>query len=190
MNTSKPISTISYNTPKYLEQRLNELVNQHIVAYWMYIKHDGEEDEKDHIHLYIEPNKRVDTMTLQEFLSEYDPKHPDKPLGCIVFKPSKVDDWILYCSHNDAYLASKLESREFAYRKEDFHASDADTFDEAWKHAYNASEWAHRLRVFEYLDQGTISERGAITSGILPLSNATQLIALRKLDRGGRSGHD
>lgn len=191
MNTSKPISTISYNSPDFLKARLEELVNNHTIADWIFIKHDAEEDErKDHIHLWIEPNRRLDTMTLQDFFKEFDPDHPDKPLGCIKFNSSNLDDWILYSIHDSAYLRSKCESREFAYRKEDFVYCDEDAFEEAFRHAYRGSEWARRSQVLERLEDGTISEREAVRGGMLPLTVSAQLLAYRKLDRGGRSGHE
>ena len=78
----------------------------------MFILHQPEEDEKKaHIHLYIEPNTLLDTMELQEFFTELDLNNPAKPLKCINFIQSKIDDWILYNSHNSAYLASKFETR-------------------------------------------------------------------------------
>lgn len=70
MRTSKPISTISYNSPEFLTLKLNEWMKKGLVAYWCFILHKGEtlDDgtvEKDHIHVFIEPNKTVDTLSLQ-----------------------------------------------------------------------------------------------------------------------------
>lgn len=61
-----------------------------LVAYWCFILHKGEtlDDgtvEKDHIHVFIEPNKTVDTLSLQYDSQEIDAKHPDKPFKCIHF---------------------------------------------------------------------------------------------------------
>ena len=68
MRTSKPIATIAYNTVDFLEQKLAELLRNHKIQDYFFIYHIAEEDEKkDHIHLYIEPNTRIDTMDLQEF---------------------------------------------------------------------------------------------------------------------------
>lgn len=100
MNTRKEISTISYNSVEFLTEKLQELLNEHIISDYMFIPHKAEEDEtKDHIHLWIKPNKLLDTMDLQSFLQEYDPLHPDKPLKCIDFRFAKTDDWILYSIH-------------------------------------------------------------------------------------------
>jgi len=59
-------------------------------------------------------------MELQQFLTEIDIKNPLKPLKCIDFRPSSVDDFILYTQHFKPYLASKGESREYHYTYDDF----------------------------------------------------------------------
>ena len=65
MKTSKPISTISYNSEEFLKAKLDYLVRSGEVAFWYYIKHHGEYDketniqDKDHIHLYIQCCDRV-----------------------------------------------------------------------------------------------------------------------------------
>lgn len=191
MNTSKPISTISYNSEKWLKSRLEELYRNHTISDWIYIHHDAEEDEKkDHFHVWIEPNRKIDTMTLQDFFREPDPERPDKPLGVIKFQSSRLDDWILYSVHDLQYLASKQESREFAYRKEDFVFADEDTFDEAYRHAYRGSDFAHRMQTMQKLDDGRLTPYEAVKSGILPLNTAGSLLALGKLERNGRLGHE
>ena len=109
MNTSKPIATISYNSEPFLISVLNSLYSLHIISDYMYIVHEPEEDEKKrHIHLFLKPNTKVDTIELQERFKELDP-HNSKPLGCIDFVSSKIDDWILYNQHFKPYLASKHE---------------------------------------------------------------------------------
>lgn len=198
MRTSKPISTISYNTEKYLKYKLQELVKNKKISDYMYILHTAEADEKkDHIHLWIKPNTLLDTMDLQDYFQELDPTNPTKPLKCIDFRASKVDDWILYNQHYLPYLASKGESREFFYTKEDFRYFDEDTFDDLYKHAFKGSEWAHRNQVLEQLNNNTLSPTDLILNGTLPLNMASQLNAFKymqtkygTLDRGDREGHD
>lgn len=72
MQTSKPISTISYNTEDFLVNVLEDLLRTHIIDFYMYIQHIGEidlfgEQEKDHIHLFVIPNKRINTADLDKF---------------------------------------------------------------------------------------------------------------------------
>lgn len=107
MATQKPISTISYNSESFLREKLDSWVQQHIIQTYMYICHKGEDGDKDHIHLRIEPNKKLDPMSLTELLSEYDPSHPDKPLTVRPWRPSKEEDWILYAVHDNEYLSLK-----------------------------------------------------------------------------------
>ena len=197
MRTSKPIATISYNTPAYLIHQLNELIKSHKISDYMFINHFPESDErKQHIHLWVKPNTLIDTMDLQNFLSEIDISNPLKPLGCIDFRQSSVDDWILYCQHYEPYLASKGESREYHYTKDDFVYHDEDTFLDLYNHAFKGSEWARRNQILQTLADGSIKPADMILNGTIPLNMASQLNAFKYmqshfgLDRGGREGHD
>lgn len=111
MATQKPISTISYNTEAFLREKLETWLKAHIIQAYMYICHKGEDGDKDHIHLRIEPNKRVDPMDLQEALREYQ-VGKEKPLGCRPFRPSKEEDWFLYVVHDADYLKLKYGGGE------------------------------------------------------------------------------
>ena len=86
MQTSKPISTISYNSELYLYSVLEKLYKSHKIDFYAYIKHTGEmdpfgESEKDHIHLFLIPNKRINTSDLDDLFIE--PVPNSKPLRCI-----------------------------------------------------------------------------------------------------------
>lgn len=111
MATQKPISTISYNTEPFLKEKLETWLNAHIIQAYQYICHKGEDGDKDHIHLRIEPNKKLDPMDLLEQLREYHIGN-DKPLGCRPFRPSKEEDWILYAVHDEHYLKLKYGGGE------------------------------------------------------------------------------
>ena len=142
MRTNKDISTISYNTEEFLKLKLNQLLNDKIINYWCYIKHDPEEDEKkNHIHLFIKPNCQVDTMDLENYFIEFLPGEK-LPRKTIFFEKSKSDDWILYNQHFRPYLISKMEDRIYFYQKEDFVFSDLNSFEFLYSHAFNASDWA------------------------------------------------
>lgn len=196
MRTSKPISTISYNTEDFLKAKLAELLRNHKIDDYMYIRHDAEQDEKkDHIHLWLSPNRLLDTMDLQDFFKEYDPKNPQKLLKCLPFSVSKQDDWILYGMHLPAYLATKGESREFIYTKDDFRYADEDAFERAYIHALKGSEWAQRNMTLQLLADGTVNPAELILSGVIPLNMANQVSALaslqdRTLRRNGRPNHE
>lgn len=106
MASQKPMSTISYNSEPFLIEKLDDWLKAHIIMSYQYICHKGEDGDKDHIHLRIEPNKRIDPMDLMEQLKEYVPNNP-KPLGCRPFRPSKEEDWFLYAVHDEDYLKIK-----------------------------------------------------------------------------------
>lgn len=127
MRTTKPISTITYNSPAFLRVKLDELVKAQKIAFWAFIQHKPEEDEKkSHIHLYCEPAKIVQTEEFKEFFKEPDKEHPYKPLTCISWQSSKFDDWYEYSIHDERYLASKGQSRHFHYEQKDVISSDED----------------------------------------------------------------
>lgn len=131
MKTSKPFSTISYNSSEFLQVKLNDLVNRRKIAFYGFIEHLPEEDEKKvHKHLYIVPNGQINTDEILDYLLEFDPKYPTKPLGCIPFHSSKFTDWYLYSIHDKDYLASKGQSRKYSYTKEEVIVSDSDFFNE------------------------------------------------------------
>ena len=106
MATQKPISTISYNTESFLREKLESWVSAHIIQAYMYIRHKGEDGDKDHIHLHLIPNKKLDPMDLAEELREFVITN-DKPLGVRPFRPSKEEDWILYAVHDPEYMKLK-----------------------------------------------------------------------------------
>ena len=197
MRTSKPISTISYNSQEFLIHQLNELVKAHKISDYMFINHFAEEDErKNHIHLWIKPNTLLDTMDLQKHFTELDPNHPLKPLRCIDFRFSDVDDWILYSQHYEPYLASKGESREYHYSRDDFVYYDELTFEDLYNHAFKGSEWSKRFQILEALNAGSTNPVSLIKNGAVPLNLATQLNAFMYMqthygtDRGGRPNHE
>lgn len=111
MATQKPISTISYNSEEFLKEKLEDWLKAHIIQSYMYVCHKGEDGDKDHIHLRIEPNKRIDPMDLTEELKEY-VKDNKKPLGVRPWRPSKEEDWILYAVHDPDYLKQKYGGGE------------------------------------------------------------------------------
>lgn len=129
MKTTKPISTISFNTENFLHDKLTELTRAGIVSFWAYVTHQPEPGEGDkggkkiHHHVYIEPSKSIQTDDIREQLREFDPGEPDKPLGCLNFVQSKFDDWYMYGLHDAKYLASKGQSRTLHYTSDDFISS-------------------------------------------------------------------
>ena len=172
MQTSKPISTISYNSLPFLRATLDHLLVSNFIDYWMFIPHSGENDgfgeiEKDHIHLYLIPNKRVNTADLDKFFIE--PVIDNKPLRCILWNVSNPDDWILYCLHDPSYLASKLETRENLYTYGNIETSSEETLRRMYRHAYQSSGYARTKNLFEYARSGgTITD--LLKVGAVPIN--------------------
>lgn len=133
MKTSKPISTISYNSPTFLEAKLKELVELDVLSFYAFIRHSPEADErKAHYHIYMELGDLTEIKkgcALQHCFDELDPTHPDKPLGVQPFrKTMNFADWYYYAIHFKPYLISKGQSRKYEYSDDDLTISDPDIF--------------------------------------------------------------
>lgn len=163
MKTTKPISSISWNSRNYLVDRLEELRKAHLIAFWVLVKHTAEEDEKkDHIHFYVEPNRSVDTELLREKFIELVPG--SKPLGVNKFQKSDFQNWLWYCLHDKAYLFSKGETRKYHYSIEDLISSDdGDLRQRIQENPRPESEYS---KVEELIQQGFSNEAIAQTRNI------------------------
>ena len=112
MQTCKSISTISYNSLPFLRSVLDNLIRLHVIDFYMYIHHIGEvdlfgEEEKEHTHLFVIPNRRINTSDLGDEFKEIDP-HFDKPLKCITWNVSNfVARYFASCK------AYKIQSSDF-----------------------------------------------------------------------------
>ncbi len=131
MKTQKKLSTITYNTEKFLVNKLNDLLSTGVIVSWFYIKHKAEEDtKKEHIHLLVEPATRIDTVKLQHLFVEPSIISPDSPLGCMPFQTtSNFADWYLYIIHDIDYLREKGLVKKYHYKKEEVKTSNNDYFD-------------------------------------------------------------
>lgn len=196
MNTRNPISTISFNSQLFLKEKLDQLVDARLLSFWAFVRHDPEDDEsgnKNHIHLYAEPTKQIQTDELGRLFFEY-PDEYSKPLKCILWRRSQFADWYLYGLHDVEYLASKNQSRKYHYCYEDFVYSDEDQF----------------LYYVKSIDMLQLSPykaiRDAVSSGLsfeeffkrgsVPLNQiehyqyAFNLIRANTTNRNGRLGHE
>lgn len=197
MRTTKPISTISFNTPEYLYQKLKELENAGLITFWSFICHEPEDDEggkKQHQHVYIEPSKMIQTDNIREELKEFDPQNPDKPRGCLKFSSSKFGDWYMYGLHDKRYLASKGQSRKYHYSPDMMIASNADdltfmarTIDLLSLSPYADMEEAQKqgLDFAQYFRRGTIP-----LPQVALFERAWYLLMNNATDRGSYKPHD
>ena len=196
MRTTKPISTISFNSANYLRLKLDELVKAKKLSFWAFITHKPEDDEggkKEHHHVFTVPAKMLQTDDLREELKEFDPAHPDKPLGCLIWTSSKFDSWYLYALHDKRYLASKGQSRKYHYLHDDIIASNDDDLlmmsrqiDLVSLSPYADMQDAidHGLTFAEYFKRGTIP-----IPQIRPFMTSWELLASTSTNRNGKQGH-
>lgn len=161
MATQKPISTISYNTELFLKEKLENWLDAHIIQAYQYIVHKGEDGDKDHIHLRVEPNKKIDCMDLLDELKEYQ-IGIDKPLCCRPFRPSKEEDWILYAVHDEQYLKLKYgggeKGEKLPYRWQDIKVPENYDMEIAF------------IRAKSYLEHTSVNMATRLQSGENPLS--------------------
>lgn len=172
MNTSKPISTISFNTKAFLISELDELIDSKHISFYAFIKHYAEPQEcndtlKDHFHVYIEPNTRIDTMALQSEFKE-PVKSSEFPLGCLPFSLSKFPDWYYYSLHNPIYLANKGMSRKFFYAHDDIITNEPDYLKEK-VNGINLLEFNYYIDMASYQDKGYHFNQYVIAKNINPM---------------------
>ena len=124
----KPLSTISYNSPGFLKRKLEELRKNGVLDFWCYIFHHGEKlddgsIEKDHFHVYMVPCEAIDKRQLRnEFVEFY--RREKLPRGFMPCQSSTWQDWYLYGLHDNEYLQSKGQSRQYSYTNADMQRSD------------------------------------------------------------------
>lgn len=194
MRTTKPISTISFNTTEFLYLKLEELTKAGILEFWAFIYHQPEDDEtnKPHHHVYVVPAKILQTTDLQEQFKEFDPSN-EKPRGTLPWNSSKFDHWCMYALHDKRYLASKGQSRKYSYLFEELITSDPDqllylyrTIDMLSLSPYSAmlEAQAQGLRWEEFFAKG-----GVPLAQVALCERAWNLLMASKTDRNGREGH-
>lgn len=194
MQTTKLISTISFNTPDFLRGKLHDLVKASVIEYAHWIWHTPEEDQKKaHAHVVLKPNRRLDTSALRNQFSEVVPGE-EKPRGCNPFQTSKMKDWLLYAVHDRAYLLRKNCDRKYTYTKEDLHTTEPDLLEENWRDAHEGED-TRMTQVIQLAERG-VSFADLCKMGIIPINQLFQFRELwngfytPKTERGGRANID
>lgn len=194
--TTKLISSISYNTPDFLKGKLYDLVRQGILEYAYWIFHNPEEDEKkSHAHFVVKPNRRLDTSALRNMFVE-PIKGEEKPRVVLPFRPTlRISDWILYNAHDSAYLIRKGETRKIHYEQKDFLATDLDLFDEDWRDCHRAND--SKIPILKELADKQVPWVDVVAMGFLPVNQLFQYKDIfftfaehNKTFRNGRKGHE
>lgn len=193
MQTSKLISTISFNTSAFLRGRCFDLVRQGLIEYAYWIEHKPEEDEKkSHFHVLIKPNKRLDTSALRNVFVEV-VAGEDKPRGVLPFQTSKTADWLQYAIHDIGYLIQKGQDRRWHYDRADVQSTDPENLEEDWRGLVGgANALVPRLEAMAKAGQ---SWKEVLSSNFLPVNQLFQykeiFFAFKdpKTARGGHYDH-
>ena len=198
MKTRLAFSTISYNTVSFLQLKLEELRSACIVTFWAFVQHEPEDDEagnKKHCHVWVLPNKSVDTDSFLANFLEPDFSKPDKPLKCLSARSSKVfADWYMYAIHDAAYLISKGQTRRYHYSESDFLTSDNDDLHRFICEIDLLSQSPY-ARMIEAMKDG-ISFDDYFRRGSVPIPQIRQfeyawnLVMRGKTHRNKRKGHE
>lgn len=169
MRTSKPISTISYNSESFLKSKIEYWKSLGLIEFAMWIKHDPEQDEKKaHYHVFMKPAKLLQTMDLENDSQEIDPLYPDKPLKMISFRVSQESDWLLYSIHDPAYLMEKGMSRDFCYDISDVQSTCDDTLKEIISHVSDDRKGRLEYRIIDCCNKG-MTWMQIVNSGLIPI---------------------
>lgn len=79
---------VSYNSAAFRSVVLDELMGKGVVLHWWSIVHPAYTDRitgkerKEHVHLELLCDEGFDSDDICKAFNEFDPTHPDKPLGC------------------------------------------------------------------------------------------------------------
>lgn len=190
MKTSQMISTISYNTKDFLQVKLNELVQLGVIDFWCAIFHKKEKDEsKDHTHLFMIPNHKLDTVDLNEYLTE--PVSGQLPLGCTVYwkivQKGHIYDWFLYVLHDTQYLKFKGLEREYHYTQDEFFSNSLVDVENMVFDSYHTSPMTYHNTIMSQLrDSDNIDDTCAklTLNGYVPLGNACGFHHIKQLIKG------
>lgn len=167
--TSKPLSTVTWNSEQFLVNRLNDLMKNGVISYWCYVLHKAEKSEgKDHIHLYFEPRKMVDPVDFRSYLCEVDIANPSKPIMPSRIQPSKGNHWVAYCRHDPVYIKkyTKEGIKEYEYSKDAFKSSDDILFEQQWEEGSALCYDENAELVKTIVEDGAIS---ALQNGLIGL---------------------
>ena len=168
MKTSKPISTISYNTESFLAFKIQEWKRKGLIEYAMWIWHKAEEGEKkDHWHVYMKPAMQVQTMDFEKWSQEIDPKH-ELPLKMIMFQSSKESEWLPYVLHDRDYLATKGLVKKYHYDISDIKCTDYDVLNNIIMHVNDERQGRLEYRILDACRMG-VGWSQLVASGMIPI---------------------
>lgn len=142
------------------------MLSENLIFFYAFIKHAPEEDtKKEHFHIFVSPNKPLDFLAVRRRFIE--PVANNKPLGCLPFQPSKLNDWLLYAIHDIDYLNKKGLFRLNHYGIDCVVSSDDDFLLQSY---YDAKETMqdNRMKLFLHKMEQGFSFGDILRSGIVP----------------------
>ena len=148
MTTIKALSTISYNSEDFLKGKLNELCANGYIDFWYYIKHIGEYDkasdttDKDHIHVILNLVSVLIQLIYRLCL-----------LNIQIMISHKRNEKILYDLHNEQYLISIMDKKQYHYSVDDIVTNDRDYLMEIYREAMHSDIFRNK-RFIEMLESG------------------------------------
>lgn len=125
--TALPMSTISYNSVEFLTIKLTAMLDSGKLDDFRFIRHIGEDGDKDHVHLWVRPSKRLDFKALSDDLREVDLSNPGKTLGVLPWRKSDADNWLMYILHDPDYLAIHSKANDEPTHKIEYSLQDVYT---------------------------------------------------------------
>lgn len=178
--------------------KLDTLMSSNDLMFYTFVHHFKEEDEKkDHIHVYMVPDGKLDTTQLTNELTEFDMTNV-KPIKPLPYRSSKFDEWWLYNTHNVAYLASKGQTRKYHYSFDDFVSSNSDYLLEL-VHQIDMSK-INRIELLKSAVENGLSFDSLVSSGQIPVQLINQYMKVYqiisrtkdyyKTDRGEYEPHE
>lgn len=160
MKTDKPLSTITYLSLPTINNKLKTLRLQGIIEDYAFILHNGEGNEKNHIHVYFEPLTKVDTDKLREEWQEpvidtyiLNEDLEMKDVGTMRFQKSDFNNWLLYSLHDMDYLLMKRERKEYSYELSDV-VSTYDNLKSLFDIAKDEILFSAEMKILDYLERG------------------------------------
>lgn len=183
MASKLPLSVISYNSIPFAKAKLDEMRDVgYIMDYYIFPHLADTDDKKDHRHILVIPNGRIDWSDFRKRMQEFDPSNPLKPLGVSTFEVcNSIDDWVLYVLHDEAYLEWKKSPRNIVnYPKELMICSDEDSYEHYYYHAYNESEFARHNTKLQLLQDPKVRLTSLVSSGYYSINQIRNLDFYRK----------
>lgn len=176
MRTQRAISNIAYLTPAYFELVTNGLRDADRIGPCLWVAHKGEDGDKDHLHILLLDGWGVYNTEGLSTLWGIEP-HPDGTTGSLTARwtPTKrIDDWLLYATHNPVYLARKCQFNKQPYTWDDVKitAKDKDLLPSLITSARDfLDEGTGKVyAICEYWVKSRRSWSSLLTSGLLPVA--------------------